>query len=68
MNERNDVTAEDEFAEKAKRLFDESVDGLDGETLSRLNRSRPLDAATRALAPTLRSLEIVAKVCTATGA
>lgn len=40
MNERNDVTAEDEFAEKAKQLFDESVDGLDGETLSRLNRSR----------------------------
>ena len=40
MNERNDVTAEDELAERARQLFDESVDRLDGETLSRLNRSR----------------------------
>jgi len=40
MNERNDVTAGDAFAEKAKALFDESVDNLDGETRSRLNRGR----------------------------
>jgi hypothetical protein len=40
MNERNDISAEDAFAEKAKQLFDESVDGLDGETRSRLNRGR----------------------------
>jgi len=29
-----------ELAEQAKRAFDESVDGLDAATLSRLNRSR----------------------------
>ena len=40
MNERNDVAAEKAFTEKAKRLFDESVEGLDGEARSRLNRSR----------------------------
>ncbi len=40
MNERTDVTAEDAFAEKAKQRFDESVARLDGETQSRLNRSR----------------------------
>ena len=40
MNERNDVTAKDAMTEKAKALFDESVDNLDGETRSRLNRSR----------------------------
>jgi len=40
MNERNDVTAEDTFSEKAKAVFDESVDNLDGETRSRLNRGR----------------------------
>lgn len=40
MNERNNVTADDAFAEKAKQLFDESVDGLDGETRSKLNRGR----------------------------
>ena len=28
------------FAEKAKQLFDESVDGIDAATLSRLNRGR----------------------------
>ncbi len=28
------------FAETAKQLFDESVDGIDAATLSRLNRSR----------------------------
>ncbi|MDH3439313.1 MAG: DUF3619 family protein [Gammaproteobacteria bacterium] len=40
MNERTDVTAEDAFAKKAKQQFDESVDRLDGETQSRLNRAR----------------------------
>jgi len=40
MSERNKVTAEDAFSEKAGRLFDESVNGLDGETRSKLNRGR----------------------------
>ncbi len=40
MNERNKTTADDAFAERAKHLFDESVDGLDGETRSKLNRGR----------------------------
>ena len=31
---------EKEFAEQARRAFDESVDGLDAATLSRLNRGR----------------------------
>ena len=40
MNERNDKSADDAFAGSAKALFDESVERLDGETRSRLNRSR----------------------------
>ena len=40
MNERDDIAADDAFAAKAKTLFDQSVDGLDGETRSRLNRGR----------------------------
>ncbi len=40
MNERKDVVADKAFAEKAKQLFDESVEGLDGQTRSRLNRGR----------------------------
>jgi len=36
MNEQNDT----KLAERAKRRFDESVAGLDGETRSRLNRAR----------------------------
>lgn len=40
MNERSKITADDAFAKKAKQLFDESVDGLDGETRSKLNRGR----------------------------
>ena len=43
MNERNDKTAsiEDEaFAARAKDLFDQSVQRLDGQTQSRLNRGR----------------------------
>ena len=43
MNERKQSTAmseEERFAEKAKELFDQSVQELDANTLSRLNRSR----------------------------
>ena len=40
MKERNDKAADRAFAEKAKQLFDEGVEGLDGETRSRLNRGR----------------------------
>ena len=43
MNERNEKTAELEdraFASKAKEIFDQSVQGLDGEAQSRLNRAR----------------------------
>ena len=42
MNEPTDnkVEAEEQFAEKAKQLFDGSVDRLDAATLSRLNQGR----------------------------
>lgn len=40
MNERKDIGAEKALAEKAKRLFDESVENLDANTRSRLNRGR----------------------------
>lgn len=40
MNERDDIAADEAFAAKAKMLFDQSVEGLDGETRSRLNRGR----------------------------
>lgn len=40
MSKRQDTNSADEFAAKAKALFDESVEGLDGETRSRLNRGR----------------------------
>ena len=40
MNERNKTTADDAFAEKARQLFGESVDSLDGATRSKLNRGR----------------------------
>lgn len=40
MNERKDTAREEAFAEKAKQLFDESVEGLDAQTRSRLNRGR----------------------------
>ena len=40
MNERKESAADRAFAENAKQLFDESVEGLDGETRSRLNRGR----------------------------
>jgi hypothetical protein len=40
MNERN-ANADDEFlAKRAKEVFDRSVEGLDAETRSRLNRAR----------------------------
>jgi len=40
MNERDDIAIDDALVNKAKKLFDESVDGLDGATQSRLNRGR----------------------------
>lgn len=40
MKEWKDMGADKAFAEKAKRLFDESVESLDGQTRSRLNRGR----------------------------
>jgi hypothetical protein len=40
MKERKDTAADEAFAEKAKQLFDESVESLDAETRSRLNRGR----------------------------
>ena len=43
MNERNEKSAEIEdqaFVTKAKEVFDQSVQGLDAETQSRLNRGR----------------------------
>jgi hypothetical protein len=40
MKEQKDMAADKAFAKKAKRLFDESVDGLDAQTRSRLNRGR----------------------------
>lgn len=40
MKERKDMAGDSAFAEKAKQLFDESVEGLDGETRSRLNQGR----------------------------
>ena len=40
MNKRNDVAADDAFAEKAKARFDESVQRLDGQTQSKLNQAR----------------------------
>lgn len=43
MNERNEKTADIEdqaFAAKAKEVFDQSVQGLDAEAQSRLNRAR----------------------------
>jgi hypothetical protein len=40
MNDRNKVANDDAFVEKASQLFDASVDGLDGETRSKLNQGR----------------------------
>ena len=40
MKERKDMGADKAFGEKAKQLFDESVEGLDANTRSRLNHRR----------------------------
>ncbi len=40
MNVRKDTGADELFARKAKELFDESVEDLDANTRSRLNRGR----------------------------
>lgn len=40
MNDRQERKLDDEFAAKAKAAFDQTVDSLDGATLSRLNQSR----------------------------
>ena len=39
-NDRKDQTEEDLFIQNAKAMFDESVNSLDGQAQSRLNRSR----------------------------
>lgn len=40
MNDREERNGDDPFAMKAKAAFDQSVESLDGATLSRLNQSR----------------------------
>ncbi len=40
MKERKDMAADKAFADEAKQLFDESVESLDANTRSRLNRGR----------------------------
>ena len=40
MIEQKDMATDDALAKKAKQLFDESVEGLDAQTRSRLNRGR----------------------------
>ena len=40
MHEENELTAENALAEQAKQLFDESVERMDGQKLSQLNRAR----------------------------
>ena len=40
MNDRERRNGDDPFAMKARAAFDQSVDSLDGATLSRLNQSR----------------------------
>ena len=40
MNEPTDNKANEQFAEQARELFDESVERLDAATLSRLNQGR----------------------------
>lgn len=52
MNDRDDVSVNDEFVHQAKDLFDASVDKLDGATRSRLNRGR--QAALQQIAPETR--------------
>ena len=40
MPEKSDLTAEDLLAHQAKQAFEESVERIDGRTLSKLNRAR----------------------------
>jgi hypothetical protein len=40
MKEREDMAGDEAFANKTKALFDDSVEGLDAATRSRLNRGR----------------------------
>ncbi len=51
MNDANEA-----FEKRAKQLFDDSVDGLDAATLSRLNQARhaAIEASPRRLPPLLR--------------
>lgn len=48
-DDKNETSDDDLFAQKAKAVFDRSVEGLDGQTQSRLNQSR--QAALAELAP-----------------
>tara|TARA_B100001750_G_C15320142_1_gene501773 strand:+ start:204 stop:596 length:393 start_codon:yes stop_codon:yes gene_type:complete len=40
MQEKSDLTAEDVLVQQAKRAFEESVERIDDQTLSKLNRAR----------------------------
>ncbi len=51
MNERDNVAKDDALVSKAKKLFDDSVDGLDGATRSRLNRGRQAALSEVAIGP-----------------
>ncbi len=51
MNERDNVANDDALVSKAKKLFDDSVDGLDGATRSRLNRGRQAALSEVAIGP-----------------
>ena len=48
--------SDDALQKRAKQLFDDSVDGLDAATLSRLNKARhaAIEASSRRLPPLLR--------------
>jgi hypothetical protein len=45
MKEPNNINTDDAFAQRARRLFDESVESLDAETRSKLNRGRQVALA-----------------------
>ena len=45
MNERNDNATDNAFAQQAKQHFDDSVESLDAEARSRLNRGRQVALA-----------------------
>ena len=40
MQEKSDLTADDVLVQQAKQAFEESVERIDGQTLSKLNRAR----------------------------